>query len=448
MLHEEIDLIVRVGPETPMGKMLRRYWIPALLAEELTEPDGAPKRLRLLGEDLVAFRDTEGRVGIMDVHCPHRLASLALGRNEEGGLRCLYHGWKIDVDGRVLDTPCEPPNSRFKENVIHQSYVVREAADLIWVYMGPKDQIPPFPDFNWQAVPSTHRSIGKLWESCNFVQAMEGVMDTFHSQILHSGFEVLGWSPEKIAEVWKRPSRNSYGVIRSESTDYGFHYGAYREPSTGADHLEHIRITEFVAPFYCMNPPDLGASSKPFIFVPIDDYNTMLYEIIAAEESIEQGLRIGVNYFDSTQPLDHEDHLRRSTMRVGIDLDENYRPFRNASNNYGQDRELMTRRDETNAFSGMDNGVQTQDLAMIESMGAIEDRSKEHLGASDLAIIAWRQRLVDAVNAFRENGNLMAIDPPLDYRSVRAVSALVPKGSDWKESAWTAGVSAPQAVPL
>ena len=314
---------------------------------------------------------------------------------------------------------------------------------MIWVYMGPKDKIPPLPDFNWQAVPSSHRSIGKIWESCNFIQAMEGLMDTYHSQLLHSGFEVLGWTKEKIAEVWKRPSRNSYGVIRSEDTPYGFHYGAMREPLKDADHLDHVRITEYVAPFYCMNPPDLGASSKPFIFVPIDDYNTMLYEVVAAEESIEAGLRIGVNYFDPNQPIDHEDHLRRSTMRVGEDLYEDYRPKRNATNNYGQSRELMLQRDQPNAFSGIDGGVQTQDLAMIESMGVIEDRSKEHLGASDLAVIAWRKRMVYAVREFAAHGTLMALDSPVDYRSVRAVSALVPKGSDWREVAWTAA-----AVPV
>ena len=437
MLNEEVELIARVGPGTPMGEMLRRYWIPAMLAEELPEPDGTPKKIRLLGEDLVAFRDTSGRVGIMDIQCPHRLASLALGRNEEGGIRCIYHGWKIDVDGHVLETPCEAPNSRFKDSFVHRAYAVREDADLIWVYMGPKDTVPALPQFNWQLVPSSHRSIGKIWESCNFIQAMEGLMDTFHSQLLHSGFEVLGWSKEKIASVWKRPSRVSYGVIRSEDTPYGFHYGAIREPLHDAETTEHIRITEYVAPFFCMNPPDLGASSKPFIFVPIDDENTMLYEVVAAEESIEQGLRIGTNYFSSNEPIDHEDHLRRSTMRVGPDLFEDYRPKRNAENNYGQDRALMRQREATNAFSGIDGGVQTQDLAMIESMGVIQDRSKEHLGSSDLAIIAWRRRLVDAVRSFVARGELMALTEAVDYPAVRAVSALVPKGSDWRDSAWT-----------
>lgn len=442
MLNEETELIVRVGPGTPMGEMLRRYWIPAMLAEELPEPDGAPKKIRLLGEDLVAFRDTSGRVGIMDIQCPHRLASLALGRNEEGGIRCIYHGWKIDVEGHVLETPCEAPNSRFKDSFVHTAYEVRENADLIWVYMGPKDTIPPLPEFNWQLVPPSHRSIGKIWESCNFIQAMEGLMDTYHSQLLHSGFEVLGWSKEKIADVWKRPSRVSYGVIRSEETPYGFHYGAIREPLKDAETTDHIRITEYVAPFFCMNPPDLGASSKPFIFVPIDDENTMLYEVVAAEESIEQGLRIGTNYFASNEPIDHEDHLRRSTMRVGPDLFEDYKPKRNAANSYQQSRELMNQREKTNAFSGIDGGVQTQDLAMIESMGVIENRSKEHLGSSDLAVIAWRKRLVAAVHNFVEKGELMALSEPVNYRSVRAVSALVPKGSEWKESAWTARVPA------
>jgi len=433
---EEIELIARVGAGTPMGNMLRRYWIPAMLCDELPERDGTPKAIRLLGEDLVAFRDTSGQVGIMDLACPHRLASLALGRNEEGGIRCIYHGWKIDVNGKVLETPCEPPNSRFKDSFTHTAYPTREAADLIWVYMGPKDKMPPFPEFNWMTIPSTHRSVGKLWEECNFIQSMEGVIDSFHTNLLHSGFEVLHWTTERIAEVWKRPSRASYGRISFEPTDYGYHYAAVREPTEDPEHYDYVRITEYVAPFYCMNPPDLGASSRPFIFVPIDDENTYLYEVMASEEGIRQGLRITENYL-GTGPIDHEEHLRRSTMRLGEDLYPDYRPKRNRTNNYGQDRELMRRREHSTSYSGIDGGVQSQDLAMIETMGRIGDRTKEHLGASDLGIINFRRRLIDAVTSFVAGDEPPALDPPLDYAKVRAVGELIPKGEDWRPVAWT-----------
>ena len=434
---EEIGLITHVGPGTPMGEMLRRYWVPAMLADELAEPDGTPKALRLLGEDLVAFRDTAGRVGIMDIHCPHRLSSLALGRNEEGGLRCLYHGWKIDVDGRILETPCEPPTSRLKEHLTHTAYPVREAADLIWVYMGPRDQIPAFPDFNWMNVPASHRSIGKMWEECNFIQSMEGVLDTFHTNLLHSGYEVLHWTPEQIAKVWQRPSRAAYGSIGYEDTSYGYHYGAVREPTADADKLDYIRITEWVAPFYCMNPPDLGASSRPFIFVPIDDENTMLYEVMASEEGVVQGLRIGGS-FGGLGPIDHQEHLRRSTMRPSEDLYADYRPKNNRGNNYGQDRELMRRGDRHTAYSGIDGGVQNQDLAMIETMGPISDRTREHLGASDLGIVHFRERVVSAVASFVTGEPPPGIDPPVAYRDVRAVGALVPKGTSWTTVKWDA----------
>lgn len=439
LIAQEIELIARVGSGMPMGNMLRRYWIPALLTEELVEPDGEPKAIRLLGEDLVAFRDTEGRVGIMDLSCPHRLVSLALGRNEEGGLRCLYHGWKFDVNGKILETPCEAPGSRFKDHLRHLAYPTREAAGLIWVYMGPSDKTPAFPDFNWMSVPSTHRSIGKIWEECNFVQAMEGVLDSFHTNLLHSGYEVMHWTPEEIAKAWQRPSRATYGRIDFEPTPYGYHYAAVREPTRDPEHLDYVRITEYVAPFYCMNPPDLGGASRPFIFVPIDDYNTMMYEVIASEESVVQSTMIRPGLPKAGEPIDHESHLRRSTMRPGIDLEADYRPKRNRSNNYGQDRELMARRDKATAFSGIDAGVQTQDLAMIETMGAISDREREHLGASDLGIINFRKRLVDAVSSFVAGDDPPAIDPPLVYRDVRAVGALIAKGDDWRKVAWTSG---------
>lgn len=431
-----------------MGNMLRRYWIPAMLCEELPEPDGTPKAIRLLGEDLVAFRDSAGQVGIMELACPHRLASLALGRNEEGGLRCIYHGWKIDVNGKILEMPCEPPASRFKDHLTHVAYPTREAADLIWVYMGPKDEMPPFPNFNWMTVPATHRSIGKIWEECNFVQAMEGVLDSFHTNLLHSGFEVMHWTPEQIAEVWKRPSRATYGRIGFEATPYGYHYAAVREPTEDPEHYDYIRVTEYVAPFYCMNPPDLGATSRPFIFVPIDDENTMMYEVIASEEGVFQAVTIRPGAPKAGQPIDHEQHLTNATMRLGIDLDSDYRPKRNRSNNYGQNRELMRRKDSATAFSGIDAGVQTQDLSMIETMGPISNREREHLGASDLGIINFRKRLIDAVTAFVAGEHPPAIDPPVAYERVRAVGALVPKGNDWRTTAWTNDLSAPlEATP-
>jgi phthalate 4,5-dioxygenase oxygenase subunit len=429
----DIDLITHVDRGTAMGDLLRRYWIPALLAEELPEPDGDPKALRLLGEDLVAFRDTSGRVGIMDVQCPHRLASLALGRNEKGGLRCLYHGWKIDVDGKVLDMPCEPPTSRFKDRFVHASYPVREHADIIWVYMGPESATPPLPDFNWTRVQSSRRVVGKLWEKCNFIQGMEGVFDSFHSNLLHSGFEVLGWTPEQISKAWPRPSRATYGTISAESTSYGYHYAAVREPTEQPDLYDYVRITEYIAPFYCINPPDLGLKSAGFMFVPIDDHNTMLYQVIASE---------------ADERAVDRDHARRlMAMQPGEDLDENFRPLRNETNGFGQDRVLMRAgvapdastdlRKIRNAFSGINTGIQTQDMAMVETMGPISDRTKEHLGASDIGVVHFRERIVEAVKTFQAGGEPPALDPAIEYHRIGSVGAIVQKGTDWRQAAWS-----------
>lgn len=431
---EEQEFVTRVGPGTPMGELLRRYWVPALLSEELAV-DGPPKAIRLLGEDLVAFRDSAGRVGVMDVHCPHRLASLALGRNEESGLRCLYHGWKLDVDGHVLETPCEPPFSRMKEHVVQRAYGVHEAADLVWVYMGPREHEPPMPEFNWMRIPSTHRSVGKMWEECNFVQACEGVLDTFHTSLLHTGYEVMHWTHEQIAEAYSRPSRASWGEIDTEDTAYGFRYVAARRPDLAeVDTQMHVylRISEFVFPFFCLNPPDLGTSSRPFIFVPIDDYNTYLFEVRASEGESDNASGIKGTGWTSNGPVDREAHLAQSGMRPGIDLDDDFRPRVNKSNRYNQDRALMAQRTHWASYSGITGGIQMQDLAMIESMGRISDRSREHLGASDQAIRRWRQRLVRAVREFVTDGQVPAQDPPLAYPSVRAVAVVADRRDDWR----------------
>src|SRR5687767_3805506 len=166
-----------------MGELIRRCWVPACLSEELPEADCDPIRLRLLGEDLIAFRDSGGRVGVLGEHCPHRGASLFFGRNEEGGLRCLYHGWKIDVTGNILETPCEPAESRMRFHIKHEAYPVVEAGDVIWVYMGPKEKQPPFPNWAWTRLPSANRAIGKINYECNYLQATEGAIDHLHSDV-------------------------------------------------------------------------------------------------------------------------------------------------------------------------------------------------------------------------------------------------------------------------
>src|ERR687886_715559 len=184
--REENERITRVGPGTPMGNLMRRYWMPACLAEELPEPDCPPVRVRLLGEDLVAFRDTQDRIGVLDEYCPHRLASLFLGRNEQCGLRCVYHGWKFDVDGRCVDMPNEPPESNFKDRVRATAYPCRERGGVVWVYMGPPERMGEQPDLEWSLVPADQRFLSKRLQQSNYLQAIEGGIDSSHISFLHS----------------------------------------------------------------------------------------------------------------------------------------------------------------------------------------------------------------------------------------------------------------------
>src|SRR5712692_5556899 len=183
--RHENELLTRVGSGTPMGETMRRYWIPACLSREIAEPDGPPVRVRLLGEDLVAFRDSADRIGLLDEFCPHRRVSLFFGRNEECGLRCVYHGWKFDVDGRCVDQMNEPEDLQFKHKIRTQSYPTTEVGGVIWAYMGPRELLPPLPKFAWTQAPATHRNVSKVIEECNWVQALEGGIDTSHAPILH-----------------------------------------------------------------------------------------------------------------------------------------------------------------------------------------------------------------------------------------------------------------------
>ncbi|MCL6593139.1 MAG: Rieske 2Fe-2S domain-containing protein [Alicyclobacillus sp.] len=213
----ENERITRVGPGTPMGHVFRRYWVPALLSEELPEPDCPPVKVRLLAEDLVAFRDSTGRVGLFEAYCPHRRAHLFWGRNEECGLRCAYHGWKFDVDGRCVDMPNEPPDSRFKQNVRIPAYPCWEKGGIIWTYMGPPALQPPTPDYEWLRAPETHRFVSKTFEDCNYLQALEGGIDTSHSSFAHNN------NLRDVVRLHflerqnrKRPLRNRFGFLRHD----------------------------------------------------------------------------------------------------------------------------------------------------------------------------------------------------------------------------------------
>ena len=245
--------LTQVGPGTPMGELMRRYWMPALLSWELAEPDGEPVRVKLLGEDLVAFRDTDGRIGLLDEFCPHRLVSLWLGRNEECGLRCVYHGWKFDVNGQCVDMMNEPADSDFPSKMTTTAYPTVELGGVIWAYMGPKEHTPPPPKFEWAAVPETHRHVTKNIQECNWLQALEGGIDSAHATILHRTLRTdtkhAGLRIDS-AHVQGKPPE-----LEVDITDYGYRYAGIR--SLG-DEGNHVRAYHFIMPFHQIRASQRG----------------------------------------------------------------------------------------------------------------------------------------------------------------------------------------------
>src|SRR5262245_32083475 len=384
LTHEENELLCRVEGAAPMGRMMRQHWIPAALTEQVAEPDGTPVRLRLLGEDLVAFRDSTGRVGVVGEDCPHRKASLYFGRNEDCGLRCLYHGWKIDVDGNVTEMPSEPRESGFAQRVKHKAYPTREAGGFVWVYMGPVDAMPEFEPPPWAPTPDARVSIVRMDLPCNWAQIMEGQIDSAHSSSLHSS----DMRPARVETAraldthWTRPSTDKNPRIQVQVTNYGMRYAAIRRPIKDAQTHDYVRITTYIAPFIALIPPNASYNLASAI-VPKDDVSSYFHFI-------------AWGYADTV--IGQAAWRKFCVAEPGVDLDRDFKPvLRTAANNYLQDRQAM----EDGNFTGIP-GIPNQDIAMWVSMGAIADRTSERLGASDIAVIQFRRLMLDAVRRFQE----------------------------------------------
>jgi phthalate 4,5-dioxygenase oxygenase subunit len=380
LTREQNDLITQVGPGTPMGALLRRYWIPTLLSSELPEPECPPVRVKLLSERLIAFRDTRGQLGLIDEFCAHRGVSLWFGRNEENGLRCPYHGWKYDVTGQCVDVPSEPAESGFCQKIKLKSYPCLEQGGVIWTYMGPPEDKPPAPAFEWTVVPETHRYIGKRWQECNYLQAMEGGIDSSHVSFLHSGD--LHNDPlhkqTKGAE-YQRDRRPKFELIESPG---GLYIGARRNAEEG--HY-YWRITQWIMPWYTIVPPYGDNALNAHAWVPIDDENCFTWTFT----------------YHPTRPLNA---LELETMRSGGGIHVEFipgtfRPQINKDNDYMMDRAAQK---SGRTYSGV-KGIAMQDAAVQESMGPIQDRSKENLVSTDNAIIMARHRLHRAARAL-QNG--------------------------------------------
>ena len=425
MTRDENELLCRVTGDAPMGQLMRRHWMPACLAEELGEPDGAPVRVRLLGEELVAFRDTRGRIGLLDEHCSHRRASLVLGRNEECGLRCLYHGWKVDVDGNILEMASEPPGSRISDKVKHKAYPAHEAAGFIWTYMGPADTMSAFEPPAFAPTAKARVSTVKIHVPCNWAQILEGQIDSAHSSSLHSSDMVpANVDAAKATDTtWLRPSTDKAPRLQCENTSYGFRYAAIRKPIHNPETHEYVRTTVYIAPFTCLIPPN-NAYNVATVIVPEDDVNTAFYFIA---------------WSDGEKPgIDQEAWRKFNCAQPGIDLTADFHNLRTIANNFGQDRNAMKRGN----FTGI-TGIPNQDIAMWETMGRVADRSKDWLGTSDIAVARFRRLMLDAARTMRDGGPALGTTQPhIPHAEIASFEGVVPKTTDWR----TLG-SKPSATP-
>lgn len=412
--HADNETLTRTNRGTPMGQVMRCYWLPALLSDELPEPDGPPVRVRLLGEDLVAFRDTRGRAGLLDEFCPHRLASLFLGRNEECGLRCVYHGWKFDVDGNCLDMMNEPPGSDFHTKVKITAYPTLEQGGVVWAYLGAPGRQPPPPNFEWTQAPETHRRVSKNWQVCNWLQSLEGGIDTAHAPILHRTI-----TPDTArAGIGINTDFVTGGAptLEVDLTDYGYRYVGVRSLGERGD---FVRAYQYVMPFHQMRPRQSGYKGQDarqviagHAWVPMDDANCMIYNWV---------------YSFGPEPITDAEwaEIERGYGRGPDQLLPNYRSVGNRENDWRIDRQVQ----KYETFTGID-GINAQDVAVQESMGAIVDRTRENLTRSDRAIIQARRLLLQAAAAVADGGTPPGVAPT--YYNARAIEGILPKGADWR----------------
>ena len=412
---EDNKLLTEAGPETPMGELLRRFWIPVLLTEEIPEPDCPPVRITAMGEPLLAFRDTEGRIGIIDQHCPHRGANLWLGRNEECGIRCVYHGWKFDVDGNCVDMPTSYPDLNAKDKIKIKSYPAREWGDIVWAFMGPKtDQLPELPDLEFALVPPSHRYVSKKWQDCNWVQALEGSIDTAHFTFAHLTFEKGESEPLDIAQHLVKPvarldmnhvrwiAEDPRPVIKVEEHDAGLIVGGGRR--TDNDDV-YWRIAQFLMPVHTFAPNAMpGENISGQSFVPYSDTNCWIFTYV----------------WNPDRPLtEAEREGFRKGNGVISEVDQNYVPLRTKANDYLIDRQLQ----KTSNYTGI-RGIAEQDAAVQDSQGEIVDRTKEHLGPTDLGIMRFRKYILDAAKALQNGEEPRAVNAADKY-AVRSGAIIV-----------------------
>jgi phthalate 4,5-dioxygenase oxygenase subunit len=425
MLRKEQNLLLtETGPGTPMGRMFRSYWLPALLSDELPENDCPPVRVKLLGERLIAFRDSMGRRGLIDEFCAHRGVSLWFGRNEECGLRCSYHGWKYDVTGQCVEVPSEPEASGFARKIKLQSYPLVERGGVLWTYMGPDETEPPLPEWEFITVPSSQTFASKRFQESNWLQAMEGGIDSSHVSWLHRGD--LNSDP-----LFKGARGNQYNLSDTQpvfevvESAGGLYIGARRNAEGG--HY-YWRITQWVMPSFTMIAPRGHHAVHGHFWIPIDDENCWAWSY-------------------DYHPIRELTPPEIAAMRDGKGIHVRYvpgsfRPLANKDNDYLIDRAAQK---AGRTFSGVE-GIAMQDASLQESMGPIVDRTKENLVSTDNGIIMARHRLLRAVTAFTEKGRMPpGVDP--EHQKVRSASIVLPPDVPFAEGARDALVARRDVAP-
>ncbi|MFZ2175603.1 MAG: Rieske 2Fe-2S domain-containing protein [Rhodococcus sp. (in: high G+C Gram-positive bacteria)] len=399
--HEDNELLTRVEGSAPMGAYLREYWTPAVRSERLVA-DGAPVKVRLFGENFVAFRATDGNVGFLDEACPHRGASLALARNEDCALRCIYHGWKIDTSATVVEVPSEPAerSADMAQKIKVRYYPSKEAGGVVWVYLGSQTEAPPFPRFPFADVPADHVRSLVAETHCNWLQAVEGTLDSSHVSILHQSW--LGQSSGSLGET----AEDSAPRYESDDTGYGIRFAAIRH--TDADRM-HVRVTEFVMPWTAYIPT--GDEDRiAIIGTPIDD-----------EHSRQWFIR-----WNDDHPLteDTDTHFWYHDLTVAPD---DFTALARNKDNWGQDRALMSE----GHFSGFKNLI-LEDVAIQESQGPIVDRSREKLGTSDIAVVKTRRLLLNSVRSHQQGGEVFGHQDPLARPSSAGVAMTLGQSDEWR----------------
>jgi nitrite reductase/ring-hydroxylating ferredoxin subunit len=395
---EDNDLLTHTGPGTPGGALLRRYWQPIAVANEM-KLGAAPLPIRIMSEDLVLFRDKGGELGLIGLRCPHRGVDLSYGRIESGGLRCLYHGWLFDRHGNCLDQPAEPERRRFQDKIRHKAYPVREKGGVIFAYMGPGEP-PCIPNYDFLTVPEEYRLHFRVLQRCNWLQALEGSIDPSHVAFLHGVFDLgIAVANRASGEVRDPFKEDPHPHIETELTEFGFRLHCLH---TLKDDRCFLRVTNFTFPNSAIivgvesAQPSAGGFSGRW-YVPVDDNTHYRFELIHTKN----------------EPLDKSLYIAQRDREVGQDNV----PFRNAANRYFQDRAEM----ETQTFSGLGRNFTAQDLFAIEAQGAIQDRTSEHLGSTDLAVTAMRQALLRGIRdmaAGKQPPNIVTDEAANEYRDL------------------------------